>query len=404
MNLIYIAEDVPSGQINDAKEIKVLVTKPAQSVTQIDTMAALVDAIAARRDEIDRLSHVPRDLVDMMKDAGIFRASTPAMFGGDALPPARFLAMVEEVAKVDGSAAWVAAFGSANTYLAALPIATQAQIYATGPDQVFAGGLYPLQPALAAEGGWTVSGRWRFASGCKGADWIGVGIAAPGAAEAGPVEVRMAVAPAIEVTIIDNWSVVGMQGTGSHDTSVENKFYAREWTCLRGGASEIDEMLYRYPPLAYQAQAHAVCNIGMARAALDIVSEMSAGAKIMPGASRLGDRAYYRQALAMGEAKWRSARGFFYDTTHEAWATLQAGNTISAEQSNLLRLAASYAALTCFDVIQSCYRAAGMAAIHKSHRLQQIVRDAMVVTQHASLNDTTFDDIGGFFAGTSKGL
>ncbi|WP_313807055.1 acyl-CoA dehydrogenase family protein [Sphingobium sp.] len=366
----------------------------------------LVATIAERREEIDQLGHVPRDLVDLMKQAGIFRASTPARFGGDALSPAEFLPLVEAIATADGSAGWVAAFGSANSYLAALPVETQAAIYAEGPDQVFAGGLYPLQPATAVHGGWHVSGRWRFASGCKGADWIGVGIATrpDWAGENDPPEVRMAIAPAAEIEIIDNWQVVGMQGTGSHDTRVANKFYSQEWTCVRGARSTIDEPLYHYPPLAYQAQAHAACNIGLARAALDIVREMSAGAKIMPGAARLGDRAYFRTTLAMGEAKWRSARAFFYETIEETWRAIEAGEAVTAEKHNLLRLGASWAALACFEVIQSAWRSAGMTAIHKTHRLQQIMRDAMVVTQHASLNDGTFEDIGGFFAGVSKGI
>jgi len=136
----------------------------------------LVAEIAARREEFDRLSHVPRDVINSMKRAGIFRAATPRRFGGDACSPAEFLRMVEAIAVADGSAAWVAAFGSANTYLAALPLETQRKIYAGGPDQVFAGGLYPLQPARPAEGGVRVTGRWRFASGCMAADWIGVGI------------------------------------------------------------------------------------------------------------------------------------------------------------------------------------------------------------------------------------
>ncbi|WP_066711260.1 hypothetical protein [Celeribacter ethanolicus] len=61
--------------------------------------------------------------------------------------------MVEKTGEVDGSAAWVAVFGSANTYIAALPDDAQAMIYADGPDQVYAGGLYPLQQAERVAGG-----------------------------------------------------------------------------------------------------------------------------------------------------------------------------------------------------------------------------------------------------------
>ena len=170
---------------------------------------ALLAEVALRRDEFNELGHVPRDVVAMMKQAGIYRSSTPACFGGEPMPPADFLRIIERIATVDGSAAWVAAFGSANTYMASLPIETQRVIYATGPDQVFAGGLYPAQKARAVAGGWQVTGQWRFASGCMGADWIGVGIEVDGPANAdgspGRPKMLAAVAPAAEVEIVPNW-------------------------------------------------------------------------------------------------------------------------------------------------------------------------------------------------------
>jgi len=371
-------------------------------------LAELVAEVAARRDEFDRLSHVPDDMIARMKLAGIFRAATPKRFGGDARAPAEFLAMVEAIATADGSAAWVAAFGSANTYLAALPLETQAIVYADGPDQVFAGGLYPLHPAQPVEGGVRVSGRWRFASGCMGADWIGVGIqveaglSMPGARSSGSV--YMAVCPADEVEIVENWDVVGLTGTGSHDTRVTDKFYPIAWICGRGAVGIIDEPLFRYPPLSYQAEVHAAVNVGLARAALDVVTEMAGGPKLMPGAARLSDRAYFKSELARGEAKWRSARAFFYESSERAWDVLLAGDPVPRELENLLRLSATHAAHASAEVVQQAYRIAGMGAIHKSHRLQQILRDCLVVTQHASLSEGTFEAAGAIFSGVMPGM
>ncbi|TKC80239.1 flavin-dependent monooxygenase [Trinickia terrae] len=361
----------------------------------------LIEEIERRRDEFDRLSHVPRDMIAKMKRAGIFRASTPRRFGGDALPPPRFLEMLERLAIADGSVAWVAAFGSANTYLAALPVETQEQIYASGPDQVFAGGLYPPQKAAAAPGGYRVSGRWRFASGCKGADWIGVGIgAAP--ADAGGTGVGKpftAVFPASEVEIVENWNVVGMQGTGSHDLRLQDKFVDARWTFFRGSEALIDEPLYRYPAVAYQAQVHAAVNVGLARAALDLLTEMSGVTQTTTGAPRLADRAYYRSGLAKGEANWRAARAFFFESAYAAWETIMAGDPVTPAQANLLRLSATHAAQVCADVVMQAYQMAGIAAIYRENRLQQLVRDSIVVTQHAFLGEGTYDASGALFVG-----
>jgi alkylation response protein AidB-like acyl-CoA dehydrogenase len=107
------------------------------------TLDAIVAEVAQRREEFDHLCHVPRDMIEKMIGAGIFRSSVPKRFGGAAVPPHEFLPIVERISEADGSAGWVAGFGSASVYLAALPAETQAIIYKDGPDQVFGGGLYP---------------------------------------------------------------------------------------------------------------------------------------------------------------------------------------------------------------------------------------------------------------------
>ena len=365
------------------------------------TLDVLIEEIERRRDEFDQLSHVPRDMIAKMKRAGIYRASTPRRFGGDALPPPQFLRMLERIAIADGSTAWVAAFGSANTYLASLPIETQQHIYAKGPDQVFAGGLYPLQPAAKVPGGFMVSGQWRFASGCKGADWIGVGIGGTPAnsGDTGAGKPFTAVFPAHEVEIVENWNVVGMQGTGSHDLRLRDKFVDEQWTFVRGGQALIDEPLYRYPAVAYQAQVHAAVNVGLARAALDLLTDMSGSTKTTTGAPRLADRGYYRSGLAKAEANWRSARAFFYESAESVWQTIIAGDPVTQHQANLMRLSATHAAQVCAEVVMQAYQLAGIAAIYRENRLQRLVRDSIVVTQHAFLGEGTYDASGALFAG-----
>ncbi len=389
-----LVEDRPFGVID---------TKARRAALDV-----LVREVEARRDEFDRLKHVPRDVVALMKKAGIFRSSTPTRFGGEPMATPEFLRMVERIAQADGSAGWVAAFGSSGTYLAALPVETQRKIYADGPDQVFAGGLYPLQLARPTEGGYRVSGRWRFASGCMGADLIGVGLRLPpspdGAARAGPPVPVLAVAPASEVEIVMNWNVVGMQGTGSHDTRVQDKFYPYEWTCERGAGSLIDEPLFRYPALPLQAQVHAVVNVGLARAALDMLVDIAGDAKIMPGAPSLGDRTYYRTELARAEAKWRSLRLYFYDAAERAWDVIVKGDALPPQLEAELRLSATYAAHSSAEVVQVAYRIAGMGAIEQTHRLQRIVRDTMVVTQHAAVNESHYDTVGGVLLGRQAAL
>ncbi|WP_460164201.1 acyl-CoA dehydrogenase family protein [Pseudomonas sp. S2_F03] len=353
---------------------------------------AVLDEVRQRRDEFDAGSHVPRDMIERFKQVGIYRAATPKCFGGDALAPALFLQMIERISEADGSAGWVASFGSAGVYLAALPPETLAEIYADSPDLVFAGGLFPLQPAEAVDGGWQVNGTWKFASGCKGADLLGVGIGAAGG------KPRTAVFRADQVDIIENWDVVGLKGTGSHDLRVTDKHVDERWTFIRGGAATIDEPLFRYPSIAYAAQVLAVVNLGLARAALDEVSSMAAGSGIT-GAPKMADRAYVRIEIAKAEAQLAAARGFFYNATEQVWNSILAGNPVTPEQTSLLRLSAIHVSQAGAAVVQSAYSLAGTTAIYLRHPLQRYLRDSMVVTQHAFLSEGLYDGAGSVFLG-----
>ncbi|WP_339487280.1 acyl-CoA dehydrogenase family protein [Pseudomonas sp. EL_65y_Pfl2_R95] len=362
--------------------------------TDSPAFQAVLKEVRQRREEFDALGHVPVDMIERFKSVGIYRASTPECFGGDALPPAQFLQMIELIAQADGSAGWVASFGSASTYLAALPRETQAKLYANGPDLVFAGGLFPIQPAEAIDGGWRVSGTWKFASGCKGADVLGVGIGGgPGG------KPRTAIFPADQVEIVENWDVVGLKGTGSHDLRIKGGDIRDEWTFIRGGEPCIDEPLYRYPTVAYAAQVLAVVNLGLARAALDEITQMAAGRTGATGAPKMADRAYVRVETAKIEADLCAARAFFYEATHHVWDTILAGNPVLDEHVAHLRLAATHMARCGADVVKRAYTLAGIAAIYSTHPLQRYLRDSMVVTQHAFLGEGMYDGAGSVMLG-----
>lgn len=145
--------------------------------------------------------------------------------------PAQFCELIEQIATADGSAGWVASFGMSLFYLGALPPEHLKRALPRRSDVVFAGGIFPPQKAVLADGGYRVSGRWGFASGSMGASVFGVGILP----ESGEPLPRMAVLPRESVQIDPVWNTVGTAGTGSHDLVVNDAFVPREWTFVRGG-------------------------------------------------------------------------------------------------------------------------------------------------------------------------
>jgi len=309
-----------------------------------------------------------------------------------------FCEMVERISEADGSAGWVASFGMGVTYLAALPRATFEQLYARSPDVILAGGLFPLQSARRIGRGFEVSGRWRFASGCMGATVFGVGIT-PIDEDSKSAPPRMAVLSKDVVTIVPNWDVMGLVGTGSHDLVVDKVIVPEEWTFLRGGRSNLDEPMFRYPSLSFASQVLAVVGLGVARGALDEARHIATSKRSIVGTRSISERPQCQVEIAVCEAKLRAARAFFYEAIDAAWDSLIRGNEVTREQTNMLRLSATYAARTSAEVARSLQLMVGTTAIYNASPLSMQVRDAMVVTQHAFLSDTSYENAGAMLFG-----
>lgn len=358
----------------------------------------LLSEARARRREFARQRRLSGDIIALMRDAGVFRALVARRFGGDEQRPSDFYRLIERISVADGSTGWVASFGHAASYFAALPVKTLEQIYADGPDVIIAGGLFPPKPVPRVDGGFLVNGRWSWASGCTAADYLGVGIRVDdGSPESGLP--RMAVLPHEKATIIDNWEVNGLGGTGSHDIEVNNVVVPEDWTFIRGGGASLDTPLFRYPALAMASQVLAVVGLGTARAALDEAIAMAGERASITGGPRMAERAHVQIELARAEAQLRSARAFLYETTDQAYDRLVAGDELSLEMRTLLRLGATNAARTGADVARAAYTMCGTAGIFADHPLAQALQDALVVPTHAMLAEGTWQSAGRLLLG-----
>ena len=370
---------------------------PVAPAPMTSSFEALLADIRARRSEFEARQSVTPDIIEAFQAHGVYRAMVSKRFGGDAKSPAEFCRLIETISQADGSAGWVASFGAAATYLACLPLETLEAIYANGPDVVFAGGLFPPQAAVRTEAGLRVSGRWKFGSGSPGASLIGVGVVIKDDDTGGLP--RMAVMPADKVRIQENWNVIGMQGTGSHDLIVEDVVVPEAWTFIRGGEPTLDEPLYRYPSMALAAQVLAVVGLGVARAAIDEISLVASAKTSITGAPQMGQRPWVQIEIARQEALLCSARAWFYEATETLWAKVLTGEALTPRDVVPVRLASIHAAQVAAQVAQAIFRLAGTTSIYLDHALSRHVRDAMVVAQHAFLSEGHYQGAGRILLG-----
>src|SRR5690606_38832173 len=114
-----------------------------------------------------------------------------------------------------------------------------------GPaDAVLAWGAGIQGKAVAVDGGYKVTGRWTFASGCANATLLGghsyvfEADDTPRRRADGRQLDRTALFPVSKVRTHDMWHTIGLRGTASYTYEVEDLFVPEEETIDRDAAEE----------------------------------------------------------------------------------------------------------------------------------------------------------------------
>jgi alkylation response protein AidB-like acyl-CoA dehydrogenase len=366
-------------------------------------VAAAVDLAPRMRtlaDEAERGRRLPAQLVRAFADAGFFHLCVPREIGGHEAHPATLVRVIEMLAAADGSAAWCAMIGAtsgvASAYLA--PDAAR-EIYGT-PGSITGGAYAPLGRAIVVDGGYRVTGRWPFASGCEHCTWLMGGSVVieqgtPRLLPGGLPDSRLMLFPAGDARIIDTWTVSGLRGTGSHDIAVDDLFVpaARSFSLVTDRPVPTGA-LYAFPVFGLLALGIAAVTLGIGRAAIDELVRL-AGVKTPSGSRRhLAERAVIQAAVAEAEAALGAARALIFDAVAAAWVAAETAGTIDVRLRARLRLAATHAAMAAARAVDLMYSAAGGTAVYATSPLQRHFRDVHTATQHVMIAPATLELVG----------
>jgi len=370
---------------------------PDESAAILRSVRALAPAIAERSDEIERARRLPPDLVARLRDAGCFRSLVPRRFGGAGLGLPDHLAMVRELSRADGSVGWTVMIGSAApVILGKLPTGTFDDVYADGPDVVVAGTFNPTGVATPVDGGFRVSGRWAFASGCQHADWV----VAHCVVDDGRVPpLRMAVVPAAEVEILDTWTVAGMCGTGSHDFTMDERFVPTARTFAVFDEGGIEGPLGLVPELSLSSLGFATVALGIAEAALAEVATLATAKVPMFASGPLAANPLFRNQLGAADAQLRAAAALLDTTVAATWAGALVGERPTLVERARVRATATWVTAAAAAVVDTAYTAGGGSALYSASPLQRRLRDVRAVTQHFAVKPDTYTLAGAVLAG-----
>jgi alkylation response protein AidB-like acyl-CoA dehydrogenase len=370
----------------------------------------LAGELRADSASIEAARRLPERWVEAFSRHGLFQLCVPRSLGGAEAHPRVLVETIATLAAGDGSAAWCVMIAATTSVLGGWLAAEPARRIFAAPRAVSGGVFAPSGRARRVPGGFQMSGRWTFASGCQHATWLLGGCLVEGdagleQAPGGRPDVRLLLFPAGEAEVIDTWDVAGLCGTGSHDIAVRDLFVPEEHTVsFLSGAPRERRPLYAFPVFGLLALGVASVGLGLGRRALDEVTALARDKTPALAQKRLAERATTQVQVAEGEALLGSARAWLLESVERCYEAAASGGPLPVAERARLRLAASHAAESAARAVHIAYTLGGGSSLYRRSPLQRLFRDAHVVTQHASVSGGSRELVGRALLGVETDL
>jgi alkylation response protein AidB-like acyl-CoA dehydrogenase len=357
--------------------------------------------IAAAADEIERTRRIPSPLLERLHDSRLFRMLLPRSAGGDETEPAVYVAAAEELARHDASIAWIVFVSNSSALIAAyLEPAANRAVFAD-PRSTVAWGPPNASRASAVDGGYRLTGRWDFASGCRQARWMGAHchvLEADGSLRLnrfGRPAIRTLLFPVEEVTLLDTWQTIGLRGTASDSYCVDDLFVPEAFSSTREDPTLRRERgpLYAFTMPGLYACGVAAVAFGIARAMLSEFISL-ATRKAPRNLTRLADNAVVQAEVARAEARLGSARAYLIETLATIYAQAGAVAPIEIADRARVRLACTNAIQSAAEVADFAYKAAGVDAIFPGNPFERRFRDMHTLSQQIQARGAHFESVG----------
>jgi alkylation response protein AidB-like acyl-CoA dehydrogenase len=359
---------------------------------QILKARSLQPLLEAEAADGNRARAVTPTVVNSLKDANFFRMLQPRSVGGLEMKPTDFAQVTEAIAAADASVGWIVCQGNGCSMSAAYLDPRVARAMFGPRDGILAWGP-PGAPfeAEPVDGGYCISGTWRFASGSHNATWLGAHMKVRGRKET-----RTMLFPKTSAVMTDIWHTLGLRGTASNQYTATDLFVPEDHTTLRDDPRDRreDGPLYRFTSNQLYSCGFAGVGLGIARGLIDAFLELPAN-KVSRGAGRpMRENNVVQSQLAQSEARWHAARAFLHNTANAAWDHVIAHGEMTEQQRTMLRLATTWAINQSREAVNTLFHAAGSAAVFEDQPFERRLRDMHTVSQQSQGRQLHYESVG----------
>ena len=376
--------------------------------TLIERARVVAIDLRERALEAEQQRHIHAESFRAIKDADLFRAYTPARFGGYELHPRHFWRIAAEISKGCPSSSWVYSVMSAHTYVLALfPEQAQEEVFGVDPNVGITGILPDRTSATEVDGGFVLKNSvWPFASGCNNADWFMLGAGLPGLPPGH--DKAFFLVPPEDIIINDDWRVAGLKATGSHSVKLnQDEYFVPAHRMMKAETA----LVHKYGnsrPLVYRAPFGALLPVllssgtavGAARAALehheDLIQNRSAKPMVYTADVPKKDLSSTHRILGEVTAKLESA---ILMTDHACELSFQGAvhneKAMSAEDRARIRLFGVHAIHLCREVVNILFQDSGGSSLSERSHMQRLYRDINSMTMHEAMHEEIIEEVYG---------
>ena len=367
-------------------------TLPEEERVLMGRARTLIPALAERAPAAAAARRLPSETIAEYHAAGILRILQPKCFGGMQGRFSLFSRIVEELTYGCASSAWVYAVLAEHQWIIAqYPEEAQIDVWRDDPRAVASSSLAPRAPARRVVGGWRLSGRFPFSSGCDYAQWAILGAFLGEIGD--PRHVAYLLAPLAEIEIVDDWQVLGLAGTGSKSLVLHDIFIP-EHRCVM-----VSDLFAGTPPGALVHPEYPVLRaprgflvsyslppvaIALGRRALDIACAALAS-RVSRGVTKLAESEVVQMAIGEAAAAIDVATMLLHSGRESSTAAVSSGRKITEAEALRARRDMVYAQHQVNWAVDRLSELNGARWVYDSDQLGAIRRDVMtILTHHAA--------------------
>ena len=351
----------------------------------------LVPVLKDRAAHTEELRRIPDETVQDLLASGLHLIGVPKRFGGLDVDYSLMLEVGALLGSGCASTSWCYCIWAAHSWLVGFwPLEAQQEVFGNSPDVLCSSSLNPGKSTLEkTAGGYRLSGRWEFSSGCDAAEWVMVGSDLP--------EGRVwLLVPRSDYEIVDTWFVSGLRGTGSKDILVKDAFVPQHRVLDRDRGGDEERLgweihqqdRYRPPLLAVLGWDLAAPMIGIA---LGMIEEFTARLTGTSGPGRTADSDGVQLRLSQASAELDAARALMRGDLREIFQKAKSGESFSTLERARFRRDKAFVAQLCLNSVNRLFEISGGHAIFDSGSMQRFHRDI----QAAVRRDGFIMELGG---------